>query len=92
MTDLGTVSDKARPKRGPRRADRKPIPLPNGDFLQPRLDFAGELGIHERTVSRFNLPTLYIGGIAFVTHNASLAIIAEGIRRRNQPPVRRRRP
>jgi hypothetical protein len=81
-----TVSGKKR--RGPQ--PRRRIDLPNGDFLEPRTEFAATLGVVDRTCARLNLPTTYIGTVAYVAHNASLNVIAERVRRRNQPPQRRR--
>ena len=37
-----------------------------------------------------NLPTIYIGGHAYIARNASLKIIADRVQRRNQPAKRRR--
>ena len=76
--------------RRPRR--RLPeIPLPNGDTAIPRLDFAHNvIGSCERSVTRMNLPTIYIGGVAYVMRQASLQIISGKATRRNQPTKRRR--
>jgi hypothetical protein len=93
MTNLDAISREAKPKKGPRRENRHPISLPGGDMLVPRRDFAEkEIGVSERTLIRLNLPTVYIGGVAHVARDGSLAVIASGVQRRNQPPVRRRRP
>jgi hypothetical protein len=63
-----------------------------GDKLIPRKRFAHDkVGVCERTVVRMNLPTTYIGGIAFVPENASLKIVADSVTRRNQPQKRRAR-
>jgi hypothetical protein len=64
------------------------IRLPDGDTLEPRKDFARDLRVHPRTVQRMNLPTTYIGGEAYVKRNASLNVIAEAVRRPNQPVTR----
>ena len=70
---------------------RPHIELPDGDVLQPRREFArDELGVSDKTAQRMNLPTTYIGNLAYVARNASLKIVAERVHRRNQPPVRRR--
>lgn len=62
-----------------------------GDVLVPRREFANDdLGVSDKTASRLNLPTTYIGNQAYVARNASLEIIAGHVRRRNQPPQRRR--
>jgi hypothetical protein len=92
MTNVDAVSREAKPRKGPRRENRHPISLPGGDMLVPRRDFAEEIGVSERTLIRLNLPTVYVGGVAHVTRDGSLAVIASGVHRRNQPPVRRRRP
>ncbi len=62
-----------------------------GDVLMPRDEFALEvLGVCTKTAARMNLPTTYIGGLAFVARDASLKIVAEKVRQRNQPPARNR--
>jgi hypothetical protein len=66
------------------------IRLPDGDTLVPRLDFAGELRLTDRTVRRMNLPTTLVGGKAYVKRNASLKIIADKLRRPNQPTLKHR--
>jgi hypothetical protein len=38
-----------------------------------------------------NLPTTYVGGVAFVARDASLKIVAGLVQRRNQPAKRRAR-
>jgi hypothetical protein len=55
------------------------------------VDFADGIGVCEKTVARMNLPTTYIGNVAYVPHNASLQVIAERVRRRNEPPKKRGR-
>lgn len=60
------------------------------NLLEPRANFAGEMGVCDKTASRMNLPTTYLGGVAYVARNASLKIVAERVRRRNQPQQRRR--
>ena len=54
------------------------------DDLVSRRDFADELGVSERTASRMDLPTTYIGNVAYILRGASLQIIAESVRRRHQ--------
>ena len=76
------------PGRHPRR-DRPNIQLPDGEVLIPRPSFATEIGVSVKTATRMNLPTVYIGNVAFVAKNASLKILAGRLKRRNQPPVRR---
>jgi hypothetical protein len=92
MSDTSiTVDALGRKRRGPQ--PRRRIALPNGDYLEPRAELAGELGISDRTAARLKLPTTYIGNVAYVAHDASMAIIAAGVRRPGQPeptPKRRR--
>jgi hypothetical protein len=76
-------------RRGPQ--PRRAIPLPGGDTLVPRTVFAEEIGVSDRSCARLNLPTRYIGNVAYVRRNESLRIIDEGVRRPNEPPKRRRR-
>jgi hypothetical protein len=69
---------------------RKHIPLPNGDYLEARTEFAVDtLGITDRTAQKMGLPTTYIGGIAHVPHNEALAIVAKRIRRPHQQQAKR---
>ena len=86
-----TAEDTTARRRRPRR--RVPeIPLPDGDRLIPRAVLAEEkLRVCERTLKRWRLPTTYIGGVAYNPLNASLQIIADTVRRPNEPPKRRRR-
>jgi hypothetical protein len=75
------------------RARRAPqdIPLPDGDKLTPRAKFAEEiLAVSDRTAKRMNLPTVFIGGVAHIMHNASLLIVAGMAQRKNQPRKPRR--
>jgi hypothetical protein len=75
--------------RRPRRTLSQ-IEIP-GDVLMPRKAFAHEvMGVCERTAARMDLPTTYVGGIAFVARDASLKIVADLVKRPNQPPKRRR--
>jgi hypothetical protein len=77
--------------RPPGRQPRDRIDLPDGDYLEPRFKFAEEtLGVCAKTAARMNLPTTYVSNVAMIKHNASLKIIAEGVRRRNEPPPKRR--
>jgi hypothetical protein len=65
---------------------RADIPLPNGRVLMPRAKFARYyLNVHDKTASRMNLPTTYIGGVAYVDRDASLEMIGDGVRSRKQP-------
>ena len=88
MSDLNTKIVASKKRRSPQPRHR--IDLPNGEFLQPRRDFAAEIGVVDKTCARMNLPTTYVGNVAYVAHNASLNILAERVQRRNQPPERRR--
>lgn len=74
--------------RRPRRTLPQ-IKIP-GDVLMPRKDFARTvIGVCERTAARLNLPTTYVGGVAFVARDASLKLVADLVQRRNQPAKRR---
>jgi hypothetical protein len=75
-------------RRREQRAAR--IDLPDGDVLIPREDFAKKVGVSDRTARRLNFPTVFIAGYAFVKQNASLQIIADKVKRKNEPPKRRR--
>jgi hypothetical protein len=91
MSDV--ISETAAKPRGrpPGRQPRDRIDLPDGDYLEPRYKFAEEvLGVCDKTVARMNLPTTYVSNVAMVKHGASLKIIAEGVRRRNEPLPKRR--
>jgi hypothetical protein len=78
VTEIAPVEAKARPR----------IELAH-DTLVPRREFAETIGVTDRTARRMNLPTTYIGNVAYVARNASLKIVAEQVRRRNEPPRRR---
>ena len=61
------------------------IPLPDGDVLERRRDFAKiTLDVCDRTAARMNLPTTYIGNVAYVARNKSLRIIADRVRQKQQ--------
>jgi hypothetical protein len=84
MSDFSTITS------GLRRSKKRPHIKLADDVLLPRKKFAEEeLGVSEKTVTRMNLPTTYIGNLAYVARNASLQVVAEQVRRRNQPPKRR---
>jgi hypothetical protein len=71
----------------PKTATRRPaIKLPDGDILDPRREFARGLGVSDKTAQRMNLPTTYIGGMAYVARNASLKLISDRLRTRKQRP------
>jgi hypothetical protein len=89
VSDIASEVVEGKKRRGPQ--PRRRIDLPNGDFLEPRAEFANGIGVCDRTVARMNLPTTRIGGVCYVSHNASLEIIAARAQRRNQPTTLRRR-
>ena len=91
MSDLALNTSAVRRTKVTRRAKERPrIPLANGDFLEPRRQWAGGVGISDKTAGRMNLPTTYISNVAYVLHNASTQILADRVRRRNEPPRRRK--
>jgi hypothetical protein len=82
MSNFASMPHKSKPRR--------PIQL-SDDVLMPRRDFARDvLGVSDRTVARMNLPTTYVGNVAHVLRDASLRVLAERVRRRNEPQQRRR--
>jgi hypothetical protein len=61
------------------------------DVLMPRRELAEDiLGVTDKTASRMNLSTTYIGNIAYVPKNESLRVVAARVRRPNQRPPRKR--
>jgi hypothetical protein len=67
------------------------IELPDGRTLEQRAHFAeNTLGVTDKTAQRMNLPTTYMGNVAYVDRNGSLEIVAARIKHRNQPPPKRR--
>ena len=91
MTDL-TIETPSPPRpRKKRREDRPSITLPNGKVLDPRIKFADSVGLSEKSVVRLNVPTTYIGAVAYVDRDEGLRQLAATLKRRNEPPVRRRR-
>jgi hypothetical protein len=90
MTDVSTLNTAAHQSRPRQRVPE--IRLPGGDVLVPRKDFCGGLGFSERSGrKKWNFPTTYIAGIAYVQRNASLQIIADTVERPNQPAAVRPR-
>jgi hypothetical protein len=86
MTDSTVIQRLRRP-----RCSVANIALPDGDALIPRKKFAEEtVGISDRTARRLNLPTVLISGVAYVRRDASLKILADSAKRRNQEQRRRR--
>jgi hypothetical protein len=76
-----------------RRAKRTPapeIPLPDGDRLVMRVLLAKNLRVHERTLRRWNLPTVYVGPTPYVLHDQSMRTIASSAQVRNVPAKKRR--
>jgi hypothetical protein len=58
------------------------IPIPNGDVLVKRKEFAAKkLKVSDRTAAREKYPTTYVGNFAYVPLNASLKIVADGVKR-----------
>ena len=62
------------------------IPIPGGDVLTPRRKLAVEWGISDKTASRMNLPTTYVGNTAYVPRDASVKILAAGIEPKEPAP------
>jgi hypothetical protein len=73
-----------------RPEDRPSITLPNGKVLEPRVRFAAAIGCAEKTVIRMNLPTTYIACVAYIDRDEGLKQIGARVKRRNEPPRRRR--
>jgi hypothetical protein len=86
-SNVPNTTQKNHSRRG-KRVDQ--IALPDGDTLVPREIFANEVGTSDRTARRMDLPTVFVGGFAFVKRNASLQIIADKAKRKNPPQKRRR--
>jgi hypothetical protein len=89
MSDTTAEVLAGRKRRGPQ--PRRRIDLPDGDYLEPRTEFADSIGVHDRTAARMNLPTTYVGAIAYVQHDASLRLLAAGIRQDRPPALKQRR-
>jgi hypothetical protein len=88
MSDITTETVTSRKRRGPQPKVR--IDLPGGDYLMPRVDFAASIGVTDKTVSRMNLPTTYIGNVAYIRHNEGLQALAARVRCRHEPQKKRR--
>ena len=90
MSDINPTESRRHNKKRRRVAE---IKMPDGDVLVPRASFAeDEIGTSDRTARRLNLPTTFVNGIAYVARNASLKIIAAGVKRPNTiTPKRHRR-
>jgi hypothetical protein len=78
------------PRQRMRREDRPSITLLDGKVIVPRIKFAGEVGLSERSVIRMNLLTKFIGCVAYVDRDEGLKKIGAGMKRRNEPPRRRK--
>jgi hypothetical protein len=66
--------------------------LPDGDELWPRAEFCADvLSITDRTARNLGLPSVLIGGFAYVPYKKSLAVIASRIRHAPEPPKPRGR-
>jgi hypothetical protein len=86
MSDISSVDTTTLYRRPPPR-----IALAD-DVLVPRREFArNELGVSDKTASRMNLPTTYVGNRAYVARDASLKIVADSVRRRRNNPTTPRR-
>jgi hypothetical protein len=90
MANDATLTAPPRQRRFTRET-RPDIPLPNGTKLKPRARVADELGVSERTIRRMNAETTFVGNVAYVNPDSVLQRIADTLKRRNQPPARRRR-
>jgi hypothetical protein len=85
------MSDEIVTRRYAPRCLQDTIPLPGGDSLIKREIFAKKtVGVSDRTVRRLNLPTVYVGSVAYVRQNESLQLIADKAKCKNQPAKRRR--
>jgi hypothetical protein len=90
MTDTTTAPPPRRYAR-PHKHERPDIELPDGDVLMPRIKFARLIGMSDDSVRDMNLPTVIVAAVAHVRRDASLKEIASRVKRRNEPPARRRR-
>jgi hypothetical protein len=90
VTDISISLPPPRKQRRPDIEKRPDIELPDGEILTPRARFAESVGLADRTAQRLNLPTIYVGNIAYVARNASLKQIGARVKRRNEPVKRRR--
>jgi hypothetical protein len=90
MTDDDSLPTLPRLRRFIKPESRPDIKLPNGKTLKPRARMADEMGVSERTVKRLNAETAYIANVAYVNVDSVLQLIGDTLKRRNQPPRRRR--
>jgi hypothetical protein len=91
VSDVTTTAPLLPPQQRLGKLERPSIELPDGETLKPRAQFAAAIGVSDKTAARLNLPTTYVGCVAYVAVNASLKQIAARVRRRNEPIRRRRR-
>jgi hypothetical protein len=85
---LSHVAPEPSERRQVKATGRPDIEIP-GDVLEPRSKFAhNTLGVCDKTAKRMNFPTTYVGGVAYVPRNASLKIVADGVRQRKNPQRR----
>jgi hypothetical protein len=92
MSDFAvdTSAPRAPKKQRPTAKTRPRIPTADGDFLEPRQQWAGVVGITDRSARKLNLPTVYIAGVAYVPHRRSTEILVDRAQRRNEPAPHRR--
>jgi hypothetical protein len=66
------------------------IDLPNGKkWLERRSSWAHEkFGVDDKTARRWDLPTLYVGNVAYIEEPTSSEIVAARVKRKNQPRSR----
>jgi hypothetical protein len=84
MTNLHPGTTGRKPRTRPK------IPLPDGETLEPRKEWAASVGISDKTAQRMNLETVYIASVAYVKKNASTQELGDRARRRNEPKHRTR--
>lgn len=92
MTDISN-NDPTPPTPGRRTRGkhvRRHIKMPDGDTLEPRAELAEELGMSEKSLKKLDPPTTYLSNVAYCLRGKTLQIVADRIRRRNEPPTRRR--
>jgi hypothetical protein len=97
MSDVEVVIAAARAPRSRVRQPKTNLPAIEiaGETWKPRKDFAADIGVCDATVKRMNLPTVLVGGVAYVNVKDGLCEIAGRARRRKEAPreispVRRR--
>jgi hypothetical protein len=92
MSDLSSenspIIESSKQRRTRKHKPRKrpiTIALPNGKTMEQRCSFAQRLGVCEKTVQRWNAPTLYVGNLAYIEVEKTMEIVAARIQQRNQP-------